>query len=250
MLYIDIHTHERRGNMLPPGGNMFLPGGNVLSPGGSRKPLKILTCEELKTFSAASVVAPQTEDMCLAVVNCNERLEVSVGRCVSLGIHPWWVDADWKTLFERMRQRVRAADVLFVGECGLDKVRGGNWSAQLVCFEAQVELAEQMGKPLLIHCVKAYDEVLRVCRTTRVRRIIHGFRGKPQLAQGLLNRGFDLSFGFRFNPDSLRLAYEHRRMWLETDDASDGDIRDVYALACKSLSMSPTDLELPGMCFS
>lgn len=250
MLYIDIHTHERRGNVLSPGSDMFLPGGNVLSPGGGRKPLKILTCEELKAFSAVGFVASQTEDMCLSVVNCNERLEGPVGRCASLGIHPWWVDADWRVLFERMRQRVRADDVLFVGECGLDKVRGGDWSAQLACFEAQVALAEQVGKPLLIHCVKAYDEVLGVCRTTRVRRIIHGFRGKPQLAQELLNRGFDLSFGFRFNSDSLRLAYEHRRMWLETDDVSDGDIRDVYALACKSLSMSPMDLEFPGMCFS
>jgi len=99
-----------------------------------------------------------------------------------------------------------------------------------------------MGLPLIVHCVKALDDVLRMCQG--VPCIFHGFRGKPQQAQTLINRGFDLSFGPNFNPESLRLAAAVGRMWLETDDGPD-PIERVYERAATALGIKPEGIALP-----
>lgn len=206
---------------------------------------------DLHTHAAAALPEAGTDGIpegaaCLAVVNCDGQLRLAPGSPASAGIHPWWVDGHWRECWPRLEGTVRSPQVVAVGECGLDKVRGGAWDEQMDCFEAQVQLAEEVGKPLVIHCVKAFDEVIAMCRGCRVRRIIHGFRGKPQQAAQLMGQGFDLSFGFRFHPESLLLAYGAGRMWLETDGDGRGSIADVYGLACRVLSIEPTDLRLPG----
>lgn len=165
----------------------------------------------------------------------------------SVGIHPWTVDGKWRERMPMLRQQVVKPNVVAIGECGLDWLRGGSREEQLACFKAQAELAAELGKPLIVHCVKAWEELLK-CRV-QTRAIVHGFRGKPQLAAMLLKAGFELSFGAKFNAESLALAYEAGKMWLETDDG-EVSIDEVYSLAAKALNISPTDIKVPGTIWS
>lgn len=87
-------------------------------------------------------------------------------------------------------------------------------------FRRQAELAESLCKPLVIHCVRAHDIVIGIKKELKPRQnwVIHGFRGKPTVARMLLDAGMWLSFGPRFNPDSLEVtpltAYLRRLMIL------------------------------------
>ena len=86
-------------------------------------------------------------------------------------------------------------------------------------FLQQIRLGEEQKKPLVIHCVKAFDRLLRLRRELRPTMpwMLHGFRGKPQQLRSLLDAGFFVSFGFRHNEESLRLC-PLERLLLETDD--------------------------------
>lgn len=138
----------------------------------------------------------------------------------SAGIHPWWTDSDVRREMEGLQELIRHPQVVALGECGLDAFKGGDMETQVECFRWQVALSETAGKPMTIHCVRAFHELLYIHRSLHPRQTwtIHGFRGKPALARQLLNAGFNLSFGHRYNPESYALTPEERRHH-ETDDA-------------------------------
>lgn len=190
-----------------------------------------------------------------AIVNCGMEDDLSLFPRFSMGIHPWEVDAGWEQrsvayecLFSHPPFASFHARLCAVGEIGLDKLSGGDFMLQKACFKRQLALAGQYRLPVIIHCVKALDEVVACLSEMRFGEavVFHGFRGKPEQAAFLLSRGFYLSFGPRFNAESLRMACQARRMFLETDD-SGVDIGEVYASAAKVLSISPTDIEVPGI---
>ena len=109
-------------------------------------------------------------------------------------------------------------------------------------------MAEALQKPVILHCVKALDEMLGILKKyDNLKNVVfHGFRGKPTQAGQLMSKGYYLSFGIHFNEESLRLAYSSGRMFLETDD-SGLHISNVYESASKALNISPTDISVPGI---
>jgi TatD DNase family protein len=157
-----------------------------------------------------------------------------------VGIHPWEADAGALPL---LYGAARWPGVAAIGETGLDRLKGPPLDVQEELFLAHIRLAETVGKPLIIHCVKAWSELLRIRKTSggRVPWIVHGFRGGGVLAGQLLDAGFYLSFGLRFRPEAVSRAWAAHRLFAETDD--DGiDIRDVYAVLAASLSVAQDDL--------
>lgn len=162
----------------------------------------------------------------------------------SVGLHPWHINAEWKSEMDKVRAAATAKNVLFIGETGLDKLRGADPKLQETIFIEHIRISESVGKPLIIHCVKAFDEIIALRKKTRPQQqwIIHGFRGKPQQARQLLDNGFQLSFGEHFNADSLALAFHRHYLWLETDE-SPHSIDEIYEAASKSLNISSTVLE-------
>lgn len=128
----------------------------------------------------------------------------------------------------------------FIGECGLDRVCATPYDLQLSAFEAQIRFSEDLGCPLLLHCVRALDDILRLKRGTTQPWIWHGFRGKPQQLQQLLDHGFYVSFGFRHNVDSLR-ACPTDCLFLETDDTPES-IAMLYAEVARIRQTTPEQL--------
>lgn len=162
----------------------------------------------------------------------------------SVGLHPWNINAEWKSEMDKVHTAATAENVLFIGETGLDKLRGAVPELQETIFIEHILISESVGKPLIIHCVKAFDEIIALRKKMRPQQqwIIHGFRGKPQQAQQLLDNGFQLSFGEHFNADSLTLAFHRHSLWLETDESTHS-IEEIYEAASKCLNIPVAQLE-------
>ena len=155
------------------------------------------------------------------------------GRGIELrtaGIHPWNADKeDVSTIVPSL------GDVQAVGETGLDFVRGADRAVQLAAFRAQLALAHERQMPVVLHCVKAFEPVMRELDACRPRAVIfHGFIGSPEQARRAVGKGYYLSFGLRAfaSPKTLESLRETplSQLFLETDD-SDTGIEEVYAHA-------------------
>lgn len=142
------------------------------------------------------------------------------GLCYSVGIHPWQVGRAIEADFDRLAECAKADNVLMIGECGIDKLRGGDLSMQAGVLERHIALSEQVGKPLVLHCVRASNELCRLRRQLRPHMpwIVHGFRGNARVASQLLDAGFYLSYGERFNPEALAMTPADRLL-AETDES-------------------------------
>ena len=134
-------------------------------------------------------------------------------------------------------RQVSFPNVVAIGETGLDKGAEAPLDCQREIFRASASLAENAGVFLIIHCVKAWDELIASKKELkpRVPWIIHGFRGNATLAGQLIRQGFYLSFGEYFNPGAVREAWPGR-LFAETDDR-EIDIRTVYRNLSVSLNL-------------
>jgi TatD DNase family protein len=178
-----------------------------------------------------------------AIVSADVRLPaLNPSFRYAAGIHPWEASLEALPL---LYEQAKHPCVVAIGETGLDKRDNPPLAVQEELFIAHIKLAEKIRKPLIIHCVKAWEELFRIRKTSgrHVPWIIHGFRGNGTLAGQLLNAGFYLSFGLRFRPEAVSEAWTARKLFAETDDA-DIDIRDVYAALAMSLSVTQEDLSL------
>jgi TatD DNase family protein len=137
----------------------------------------------------------------------------------SVGIHPWQADRPLAEERRRVEAWLKHPRCIALGESGLDKVCGVDEALQREAFRWMAELACRTERPLLIHCVKASNEVMALHRQLcpRVPWVVHGFRGKRALAEQWLAEGFYLSFGFRFQEEALR-SVPSERLLLESDE--------------------------------
>lgn len=142
------------------------------------------------------------------------------GLCYSVGIHPWQAARAAEADFDRLAECATSGNVLMIGECGIDKLRGGDLPMQMSVLERHIALSEQVCKPLVLHCVRASNELCRLRRQLRPSMpwIVHGFRGNAHVASQLLDAGFYLSYGERFNPEALAITPADRLL-AETDES-------------------------------
>lgn len=129
---------------------------------------------------------------------------------LSVGIHPWHADTGDVAAVRGIA--LAEPRVVAIGECGLDRFRGPSLEVQQQVFEQQIQLAEELGLPMIIHCVRAFNELIALRLKYRPSQpwIVHGFRGKPELARQLVGHGFYLSLGSLYNlavPAAVPAAY-------------------------------------------
>lgn len=155
----------------------------------------------------------------------------------SIGIHPWHIKAERiEEYLEIIEEKLQDKNCLAIGECGLDKKIEIPLEQQIIVFEKQLALAEKYKKPVIIHCVAAFQEVISMKKKMNIKvpMIIHGFSKKSQVADQLLSAGFYLSFGKYLlkNPDlkSVFEAVPNNRFFLETDSIEE-NIEEVYSKA-------------------
>ena len=156
------------------------------------------------------------------------------------GVHPW--DADMQlvaTLGEQL------SDAQAVGETGLDFVHGPSREVQTEALRAQLRLARERGLPVVLHCVRAFEPLMRELAACEPRAVIfHGFIGSPEQARRALAKGYFLSFGERAfaSPKTLAALRETplSQLFLETDDIP-VPIEEIYARAAEARGV-PTEV--------
>lgn len=171
----------------------------------------------------------------LRIVNVYEHFDtIPETGWFSAGLHPWHLQEPID--LSPLRTVAIQPNVLAIGECGLDKVCTTDWNLQLLAFSQQIDLANNIGMPLIIHCVRAWEEVITTLKHHKVSVpvIFHGFN-KSNIASRLIDYGYYLSFGKALlSPGSPATAaitsVPADRYFLETDDAH-LSITDIYAAA-------------------
>lgn len=171
----------------------------------------------------------------------------------SAGLHPWYLEndeaglpTDPDTAVKLLGSALQKKNVLAAGECGLDKVCATPYHLQETIFRSQIQMAAEVKKPLIIHCVKAYDDVLLTLKEMKVEVpvIFHGFNKSAGLAAQLLKAGYYLSFGKHLLQAATAAVFEMvpmDRVFLETD-AAGISIEDIYGAAAASKKSTVTEL--------
>lgn len=151
----------------------------------------------------------------------------------SVGIHPWDTAAltskelELETQLQLLEQTAMLPQVKAIGETGLDTLRGAPLDTQEEILRHHITISEKLGKPLILHIVRAADHLLHLRRTFLPTLsqpwIWHGFRGKPRLANQFLALSTEasaayISLGAHFNPETAR-TIPAGRLLTETDDS-------------------------------
>lgn len=167
----------------------------------------------------------------------------------SIGIHPWYLDNP-EEQFQQLKEKSKSVKCLAIGECGLDKLTKAPLPLQTEFFIKQIHLAEELQKPVIIHCVKAHNEMLKIVKELKpkIPLIFHGFNQKQTILDSLKEYPFYFSFGKDLltensNAQKVLLNINLNQVFFETDDNENISIAEIYHKASKLLNLSLQELE-------
>ncbi len=173
------------------------------------------------TLTVVSLSAPNPKSQ-----NPNPKPQTPNPKPHTLGLHPWHIGPSSFNPDE-LRSLALHPDCIGIGETGLDKLRGPALTIQEDVFREHVKIADEIGKPVIIHCVRAWNEIIGLKKELNptVPWIIHGYRGNPSHAGQLIAAGFYLSFGAALLSDAgLQDSWRQcpaGRLFLETDESQE-----------------------------
>jgi TatD DNase family protein len=149
--------------------------------------------------------------------------------------------------FQAINRAAQQKNMLAIGECGLDRSINVGFALQKWCFEQQVQIANNHCKPLIIHCVRAYSDILKHKKENKsgLPWIIHGYNGNMETTLSLIRHDFYFSVGERLLKDEAKhdifRSIPIERLFLETDDG-DISIAEIYSLATQVLKLDENEL--------
>ena len=171
-----------------------------------------------------------TEIINLFPENAEKIISENPHSLFSVGLHPWYINENADVLLKEVEKLSGCENVVAIGEAGLDKLCETDFSTQIEVFKAQIQIAEKARKPLIIHCVKAYQEIFAIKKELQIKvsMIFHGFRGKPALAEQILYHNCYLSVGEKSlqNAETIKMI-PVEKLFIETDE-SNVDIPEIY----------------------
>ena len=162
----------------------------------------------------------------------------------SYGIHPWYIEKEtYEDQLRELKIMVHEKRCLAIGECGLDKLSKVDFELQEEVFIEQIKIANHIKKPLIVHCVKAFNELINCLNLNdnAVPVIVHGFNNNENIARILVNQGVYFSFGkallgYESNAAKAIKNVGRKNFFLETDDA-DISIKYIYKKASELLGI-------------
>ncbi|MBA3681461.1 MAG: TatD family hydrolase [Bacteroidetes bacterium] len=162
----------------------------------------------------------------------------------SYGLHPWYLDKEtYEAQLGKLEVIAHEKRCIAIGECGLDKLSKVDFDFQEKVFVEQIKIANKINKPLIIHCVKAFNELINCLNLNdnKVPVIVHGFNNNENIARVMVNEGYYFSFGkallgYESNAAKAIKNVGRKNFFLETDDA-DLSIKYVYRKAAEILGV-------------
>ena len=171
--------------------------------------------------------------------------EVEENQWHSIGIHPW--SANEVIEETKYLGSLSNLNCIALGEIGLDKLKGPEICIQIEIFEKQIEWSEKFELPVIIHCVKAWNELKVLKRKLKPNQpwVFHGF-SKIGILDEVLDEGLFVSFGKRILIDEKLLTcatkIPNEKVFFETDDTK-CDIEEIYRAFAKAKQITLQDLK-------
>ena len=150
----------------------------------------------------------------------------------SAGLHPWQAERYDDRIEKKMIQNWSNPKCLAVGEIGLDKLKGPSLDIQQEIFSKQIEFSEKMELPVILHCVKAWNELRSIKKKMQPKQqwVFHGF-SKIGILQEVLTEEIMISIGSTIlthpKKEELINGIPFHRLLLETDDSAI-DLKEIY----------------------
>lgn len=171
-------------------------------------------------------------------------------KLISSGIHPWHIsEINLQNEIEKLFLLAESGEICAIGEIGLDLLTKSSLPEQKKIFEQQLEIAEKFQLPVIIHCVKAFNEIvsIRKKRSNQTSWIIHGFNNNLQIAKELIKHKCFISFGaalLKNNSNASNIIKEIplQNVFLETDE-SENKIEEIYNKAAELLNIEVKELQ-------
>ncbi|WBV59145.1 TatD family hydrolase [Chryseobacterium camelliae] len=163
----------------------------------------------------------------------------------SIGIHP--KDILYDAITDQLNWLIEniTGNCFAIGECGLDSFVPVDQKIQEDVFLKQIEISNEIKKPIIIHCVRKFYEVISFRKKANQAMIIHGFNKKENIALDLLKNNFYLSFGkavlYNLSLQNTLKSIPLNKIFLETDN-EDFEIATLYQKVADIRGISPDTL--------
>lgn len=175
----------------------------------------------------------------------NAGLEDANSGMISRGLHPWDLSESSINQFEELKTKCHTQNVVAIGETGLDKLCEVSWELQNLVFKWHIELAEELDKPLIIHCVRSYNECEVMLKSVTIPVVFHDYnKGEGVLRQFLKHSHYYFSLGkalLRSDFEKVIYNLPLDRLFIETDD-SQLNIEDLYLTVARVKDISLQEL--------
>ena len=205
-----------------------------------KKLIDIFACEDTTFFSLLGIFQHFFCYFCAMNVNIHTHHPKNGERTLStVGIHPYDAEGANSDMLFSIERRATHFDA--IGEIGLDFFCSVDKEQQILIFQAQLEIAQKVGKGVVLHCVKSFEKVMEILKNYSLKFVIfHGFIGSPEQAKRATDRGYFLSFGERTfrSPKSIEAMKNipTELLFFETDESA-VDIDEIYSKASDILGI-------------
>ena len=171
-----------------------------------------------------------------------DTFEIEPGGYYSVGLHPWYITDNWRVEMATLSVMALHPQVAMIGEAGMDKkVNAAPLELQMEVFREHVRLSELVRKPLIVHCVKAVDELLAIRREMKVAMpwVLHGFRGGVEQWRQLSRAGIRVSIGEHYDEALIR-EIPLTELLIESDEAI--CVNDIYERVAADINVDVENL--------
>lgn len=175
--------------------------------------------------------------------------ETSDSRLKSIGWHPWYIELkDFSMIVQEVNQIKAEKNLAAIGECGIDRAVNISIEKQKNLLNRHIEKAEELEKPIIIHCVKAYSDLLNIAKNRKIETplILHAYNGNLYETDQLLKYNIYFSFGHQLinNPklESVFKELPPEKIFFETDE-SDISIKNIYFHAAKLKQINRSEMQ-------
>lgn len=166
------------------------------------------------------------------------------------GLHPWHANQlSEKEIEDKLVKLIETKSIIAVGEAGLDKLKGPDLQTQEKVFKIHVAVAEKYNLPVIVHSVKAHNEILKlkIDSNSQIPWVLHHYSGSKQLAMDLIDHGFYLSLSYHIDNGNSRLSQylgelPIDKIFLETDDFN-VNIKQLYKVVCEKFKITEQELK-------
>ncbi len=169
----------------------------------------------------------------------------------SVGLHP--LDIDKKktdSALAEVEKTARSKNVVAIGECGFDKNASTDFELQKEVFIKQCKISEVLQKPMIIHCVGYYDEIIKIIKQENLtqNQAIHAYNKKNEvILRKLIKAGFYVSLAWQAVTDKSKLEVllpeiPPNKLFLETDDNDKLCVENIYKIVAEQMKINPHEL--------